>query len=45
MPEDFEEIVRNSQGKEDAVIEVVMIGPNNEINSNLRTWSFDSVSN
>ena len=44
LPDNFSEIVREREGKNDAVLGVTMVRPGNQLDSNLNYWSLISFS-
>ena len=44
LPDNFSEIVKEREGRNDAVLEITMVRPGNELDSNLNYWSLISVS-
>ena len=43
FPDDLKQLIIDSQGKKDAIIEVSLIGPGNWMSSNIQSWSIESV--
>ena len=44
LPDNFSEIVKEREGKNDAVLGVTMVRPGNQLDSNLNYWSLISSS-
>lgn len=42
FPQDLQELINNNQGQDDSVMEIQMIDPGDEVNSNFLSWSFES---
>ena len=42
FPQDLQELINNNQGQDDSVMEIQMIDPDDEVNSNFLSWSFES---
>ena len=43
FPDDLESLIIASQGKEDAILEVSLLEPDDVMSSNIKSWTIESV--